>query len=299
MKRLFYLLLVCISTKTVISQTLKKIAEWDIPYTANSIEVDNSGNIYLCHTRTHQISRINTEIKPCTTQTIGGRGFNQDRFQQPKKIIAKNRQAILLLDYGNQRIVILNERLRYLEEINFNKAKYPIQNPLDLAQNISGDMYLLDENVPGVSKLSAKGEFIAYFGGYDWGAGSLVEPSQITVSNANFVYVWDKAKKCIQKYDMFGVYLHTIYVESISLTKYAVSEPYIFCLSADNKLFYYDQIEKKQMQEISGIEHKIIDFAITEPLDISERLKSRNYNQVSRKIYLLTDKKVVVFEIVL
>lgn len=285
-------------SKSVYSQVIKKVGEWSIPYAANSIEVDNSGNIYLCHTRTHQVSRINTEIKPCTTQTIGGRGFHQDRFNQPKKIVAKNRQAILLLDYGNQRVVILNERLRYLEEINFNKDKYVIQNPIDIAQNINGDIYILDENVPGVTKLSQKGEVIANFAGYDWGRGSLAEPTQIVVSNANFVYVWDRSKKHIQKYDMFGVYLHSISIDG-SLVRYAVSEPYIFYLTMDNTLIGYHQVEKKNesifFNEVS--QSKIVDFVVTEPLDIAERIKNRSYEQSMRKIYLLTEKSVVAYEI--
>ncbi len=282
------------------SQSLKELAEWQIPYPAAYLEIDNSGNIYLSHTQTHQISRINTEVKPCTTQTIGGRGFEQERFNKPKRIIAKNRQAVLVMDYGNQRIAVFNERLRYMEEINFNKNEYPVQNPTDIAQNISGDIYLIDENIPGVTKLSRKGEIIATFGGYDWGKGSLSEPVQIIVSNANFVYVWDKQKKCIQKYDVFGVYLHTIPVSYNKLTRFYVSEPYIFYLTSNKEVYCYSQIDKKESKmEIKEGLNSVLDIHITEPVDILERLKNKDYEQTVRRMYILTDTKVVVYEITL
>lgn len=281
------------------SQSLNYSKEWDIPITADYLEVDNSGNIYLSSARTHQISRINTEIKPCTTQTIGGRGFEQERFNKPKRIIAKNRQAILVMDYGNQRIAIFNERLRYLEEINFNKNEYTIKNPIDIAQNVSGDMYVIDENIPGVTKLSNKGDIIAVFGGYDWGNGSLSEPSQIVVSNANFVYVWDKQKKCIQKYDVFGAYLHTIPV-SYNLKRFYVTEPYIIYLNTENELYYYHQKDKKEGNIALTKDFKLItDIHITEPVDILERLKNKEYEQTVRKMYVLTEKKVIMYEITL
>lgn len=282
------------------SQSLKQAGEWQIPYYAEYLEIDNAGNIYLSHARTHQISRINTEVKPCTTQTIGGRGFEQERFNKPRRIVAKNRQAVLVMDYGNQRIGIFNERLRYLEEINFNKNKYPVQNPVDIAQNVSGDIYLIDENIPGITKLSPNGDLKATFGGYDWGRGSLSEPVQIMVSNANFVYVWDKQKKCIQKYDVFGVYLHTIPVSYSQLTKFYVSEPYLFYLTSENELWYYHQIDKKSGKiNIDSNAKPILDIHITEPLDILERLKSKEYEQSLRKMYILTDKAVLMYEIVL
>jgi hypothetical protein len=282
------------------SQVLKQVAEWQIPYPASYLEIDNSGNLYLSHTRTHQISRINTEVTPCTTQTIGGRGFEQERFNKPKRIVAKNRQAVLVMDYGNQRVAIFNERLRFMEEINFNKNEYAIQNPADIAQNISGDIYLIDENIPGVTKLSRKGEFITAFGGYDWGKGSLSEPVQIIVSNANFVYVWDRQKKCIQKYDVFGVYLHTLPILYNKLTHFYVTEPYIFYLTSDKELYCYHQIDKKESKiELKEELNSAVYIHITEPVDILERLKNRDYEQTTRKIYILTDTKVVMYEITL
>lgn len=282
-----------------LAQSLKEVATWSIPYPAEYIEVDNSGNIYLTHARTHQISRINTEIQPCTTQTIGGRGFEQERFNKPKRIMAKNRQSIAVLDYGNQRIALFNERLRYLKEIHFNKNEYPIQNPMDIAQNVSGDLYIIDENIPQVVKLS-DGNVMSTFGGYDWGKGSLLEPAQIVVSNANFVYVWDKQKNSIQKYDVFGVYLHNISLSQNKISRFYVTEPYIFYLTANNELFFYHQIEKREEKlNVDIPQSKIIDIHLTEPLDIVERLKSKEYTQSKRKMYLLTDSKVILYEVIL
>jgi len=299
MKVSFYFFIVFFSP-LAFAQSLKQVAEWTIPYPAEYLEVDNSGNIYLSHTRTNQISRINIEVKPCTTQTIGGRGFEQERFNKPKRIVAKNRQAIVVLDYGNQRLAIFNERLRYMKELNFNKNEYPVQNPIDIAQNVSGDLYVIDENIPQVIKLSPKGEIISTFGGYDWGAGSLSEPAQIVVSNANFIYVWDKQKQCIQKYDVFGVHLHTIPVTQNKISRFYVSEPYIFYLTSKNELYYYHQIDKNEYRILFDTPTGTIsDIHVTEPIDIAERLKNREYEQTMRKMYILTNTKVIVYEITL
>lgn len=285
----------------VLAQTdsvLVPLKTYDFLLPSQHFDVDNSGNIYLTHTQTNQITRINTEVKPCTLQTVGGRGMSVDRFNHPTEIISKNRQNILVLDTKNQRIVSLNELFRYLDEVSFSKIESPIQNPAHIAQNLNGDLYIIDENVPQVSKFSGKGVFINSFGSYDWGEGSLTEPNQIEVSNANFVYVWDKAKQKIKKYDIFGTYLSTLNPSIPTYKKFAVSEPYLMYIQ-DKKVAFYNQLTHKTREYVLNLPENIIDIHVTEPINIVERLKNKDLSQSTRYIYVLLNKQIQVFEITL
>ena len=74
------------------------------------------------------------------------------------------------------------------------------------------------------------------FGDFRAGKGSLMEPVKILRDNKNFLYVLDKKRDAIMKYDNFGNFIRTI--KGNDIITISLYEGFLYILSGDEILLY-------------------------------------------------------------
>lgn len=82
-----------------------------------------------------------------------------------------------------------------------------ISNPIDVAVDKDGSLYVVDQTGDLVVKLDSKGRYLTKFGGYGSGEGQFIQPYDVDVDGDGFVYVVDSGNDRIQKFDTEGVFI--------------------------------------------------------------------------------------------
>lgn len=175
------------------------------------ISVDPNGNVYVADTGNNRIQKFDEHGKLLTF--IGGFGWESEQFQRPLDICADNGLDVFVADYENNRIERYDKDLNWISSITSNPSaddKLQFAFPNSVSISIHGDLFIVDSENERILKLNTLREPVLSFGDYDWGQGALSQPSQITVSRNDKVYVSDSDKGSVFVYDYYGNYLSQI-----------------------------------------------------------------------------------------
>ncbi len=244
----------------------------------NQFDVDVYGNILVLDTD-HNVLRLYTKERVLLRE-VGGTGWENDQFDRPAGLWARNGIDVFVADYGNHRIQRFDRKLNFISSFSTRESSKPDERfgyPTDVALSRLGDLFICDGENSRIIKVNRFDRVERPFGGFDAGKGRLHQPTRVQLGPKDFVYVLDGNR--IVVFDSFGNYIHDL----VGLTKpasfYADSDGIV--VLDENGLYCFDYEERP----IRSIPIR----AITErPADVRSITISRG------SLYMMTDSGLTI-----
>lgn len=200
----FFVLLAALTSAEVLSQPA-----WSSRVRGNRLEVDIYGNMFVVETERSVVRLYSKDT--VLVREIGGQGWNNDQFDHPSGIWARNGIDVFVADYGNHRIQRFDRSLNYVATFSTRSSDNPDERfgyPTDVAVSRLGDLYICDSENTRIVKVDRFSQVERVFGGFDAGKGRLENPIRIEIGPHDYIYVLDSNR--ILVYDTFGNFLHEL-----------------------------------------------------------------------------------------
>ena len=172
-------------------------------------DVDVYGNIVVLDTD-HNVVRLYTKERALLRE-VGGSGWENNQFDRPAGLWARNGIDIFVADYGNHRIQRFDRKLNFISSFATRESPRPDERfgyPTDVALSRLGDLYICDGENSRVIKVNRFNKVERSFGGFDAGEGRLHQPTRVQLGPRDYVYVLDG--KRIVVFDSFGNYVRDL-----------------------------------------------------------------------------------------
>lgn len=143
--------------------------------------------------------------------SVGGSGWENDQFDRPAGIWARNGIDVFVADYGNHRIQRFDGHLNYVSTLSTRDNPNPdvrFGYPTDVALSRLGYLYVCDSENARIVKINQFGQVERTFGGFGAGEGRLLAPTQIQCGPHDQIFVQDGTR--IAVYDNFGNFLRQL-----------------------------------------------------------------------------------------
>lgn len=134
-----------------------------------------------------------------------------------------------------------------------DKLQFAFPNSVSIS--IHGDLFIVDSENKRILKLNTLREPVLSFADYDWGQGALSQPSRITVSRNDKVYVSDSDKGSVFVYDYYGNYISQIGRGVLQRPAGLALDQNNFLYVADSgndKVFVFDSVSGALVLEIGS-----------------------------------------------
>lgn len=186
---------------------------------ASSIQLDGEENMYLIDENRTKIFKYLAAYQYDSLLSLGGKSHREEGFLEIASLDISNRQTGYILDEGRQRISLIHPNLRVLQDLSLTSvsASSRIDAPQDILMgdmtaNSAGELFLLNLLDNQIYVLSAQGEWTLTFGGTDYGAGAILDPTSMELSLDNFLYVAEPEYNRIQVFDIFGTFRYSLQI---------------------------------------------------------------------------------------
>jgi uncharacterized protein (TIGR03663 family) len=190
------------------------------------IAVDNAGNIFVADTWNHRIQKFDATGRFVAQWgayiSLGDAAAASDpaintKFWGPRGIALDANGNVYVTDTGNKRVLIFDGNGKYLRQIasgmsptriapdyQFNQPG-ELNEPIGIAVDGSGAVYVADTNNRRIQKFDAAGKFVAQWpiSGTNWDAGPYLEPF-LALDNAGNLYVTAPTGQKILKFGPAG-----------------------------------------------------------------------------------------------
>ncbi len=189
--------------------TLASLHSQEVPLSAirgDRCDVDVADRITVIDTERSLVRLFRSD--GTELRSVGGQGWDNDQFDSPRAIWARNGVDIFVADYGNHRIQRFDRSLNFVSSFSTRESSNPDERfgyPTDVALSRLGDLFICDTENSRILKVSRLSKVDRYFGGFDAGKGRLIAPSRLTLGPRDHVYVLDGSR--IAVFDNFGNYL--------------------------------------------------------------------------------------------
>ncbi len=252
----FFFLLAALLPAEASSQSI-----WNSRIRGTRLEVDIYGNMFVVETERNVVRLYSKDT--VLVREIGGQGWDNNQFDRPSGIWARNGIDVFVADYGNHRIQRFDRSLNYVATFSTHDSDNPDERfgyPTDVAVSRLGDLYICDSENTRIVKVDRFSQVERVFGGFDAGKGRLENPTRIEIGPHDYIYVLDATR--ILVYDTFGNFLHEL-------------APGVFknlqCLYADNRrilvtdgttIYCFDENERLAsstlLQTLTGSEQAVV-----------------------------------------
>jgi phage tail-like protein len=149
------------------------------------LAMDRSGTLYWSDSAGNTIMRISgCDGQAGAVSCVGGEGSQPAQFKTPRGLLVpENRNALFVVDSGNDRIQIFDLETFQLVEIWGNSGSAPGQfsNPWTLAGDPAGNIYVVDYGNQRVQKFTSLGNVVPGFWQNMHDSGLLHQPSDVAV----------------------------------------------------------------------------------------------------------------------
>ncbi len=171
-----------------------------------SLDIDINGNLLVLERERCTLRQyLNDTV---LVREIGGPGWEDDQFDMPSGIWARNGIDVFVADYGNHRIQRFDRSLNFVASFSGHESGNSNERfgyPTDVTVSRLGDMFICDTENTRIVKVNRFSRVERVFGGFDAGKGRLRYPREIEVGPHDNVYVLDPPR--IVTFDNFGNYL--------------------------------------------------------------------------------------------
>lgn len=246
---------------------------------AISVTTDGKGFIYILDADNSEIIKYTLELKEI--KRAGKKGWNNGEFFSPSHIDASNGTNIFVSDKLNSRVQTFDLNLGFVSSILTDSEtiedKYKIRKPVCAVPINSLDLLVVDGDNPKVVFFYGSLNPVSYFGSYQSVSGALFNPVKIVRDSRNNVYILDRQKNSVLRYDNFGTYISEL--SAVDIISISVYSNFLYILTKSEIISY--ELSKNAYQDAvplpSGINLKnLTDLAVTG----------------SDKIYILEKKKI-------
>ena len=199
-------LLVLIFSLTAGESAGQTVAD-SLPIKGTHLDVDVYGNMIVLDTERNML-RLYSKDR-ILIREIGGSGWENDQFDRPAWVWARNGIDIFVADYGNHRIQRFDRKLNFISTLSTRESSSPDERfgyPTGVTLSRLGDLYICDGENSRILKVDRFTQVERVFGGFDAGKGRLQHPSTLQMGPKDYVYVLDG--KRIVVFDSFGNYAH-------------------------------------------------------------------------------------------
>jgi len=195
----------CASALLLLSPVLHA-QERVLPVRGERFDVDIYGTIYVLDSESCMLRVHDAQGK--LLRELGGQGWGNEQFDQPRGLWARNGLNIFVADYGNHRIQRYDRTISYVATLYTRDSDVPALRfgyPTDVSVSRQGDLFLCDGENVRILKVNQLNKVDRSFGGPGAGKGTLSSPTMIEVGPKDFVYVLDGDRVVV--FDSFGNYL--------------------------------------------------------------------------------------------
>ena len=193
----------------VVSAFAWQLGAQTLPVSGTQLDVDLLGNIYILNGEQNTLrllSKENTIIRE-----VGGSGWQNEQFDRPSGIWARNGIDVFVADFGNHRIQRFDRQLNYVSTLSTRDSDNPEERfgyPGDVAVSRLADLYICDTENSRIVKLNSLNNAQITFGGFGGGKGRLQNPSRVKIGPKDFLFVLDAPRVLV--YDSFGNYVREL-----------------------------------------------------------------------------------------
>ncbi|MCA9733003.1 NHL repeat-containing protein [candidate division KSB1 bacterium] len=185
--------------------------------TFNNLSVSTENLIYIVDAGLNRI--LMTDSLGHFIREVGGFGWELQQFDQPTAVWAENALDVFVADYNNSRIQRFDRTLNFVsaiigDEILADEKKFAF--PVAVAWSRFGDLFIIESELQRVIQFNELGEPLRTFGDYDEGAGRLVTPVDLCVSDENKIFVADRGRRSVIKFDYYGNFLQELPFHSMA-----------------------------------------------------------------------------------
>lgn len=174
-----------------------------------AISVDIYDNIFVLDSESSTL-RIYSKERALLHE-VGGQGWEQDRFDRPAGVWARNGIDVYVADYGNHRIQRYDRNLSFVSSLSTRDNRNRDEQfgyPSDVSLSRTGDLFICDTENSRIVKLNTLNGVSVPFGGFGAGQGRLLQPSRAQVGPKDNVYVLDEGRVLV--FDNFGNYVQDL-----------------------------------------------------------------------------------------
>ena len=174
-----------------------------------AISVDIYGNIFVLDSESSTL-RVYSKDRVLLHE-VGGQGWENDQFDRPSGIWARNGIDVYVADYGNHRIQRYDRNLAFVSSLFTRDNSNPDERfgyPSDVSLSRTGDLFICDTENSRIVKVNTLNGVSLPFGGFGAGQGRLLQPSRAQVGPKDNVYVLDAPRVVV--FDNFGNYLQDL-----------------------------------------------------------------------------------------
>jgi hypothetical protein len=179
--------------------------------------------------------------------SIGGAGWDNNQFDRPLGVWARNGIDIFIADYGNHRIQRFDRKLAFISSFSTRERTTPDERfgyPTDVAISRLGDLFICDGENSRILKVVGFNKIEKTFGGFDAGKGRLKRPEQIEVGPNDNVYVQDGTR--IVEFDNFGNFIREFAGEMFDGKPLLYADENGLGVFNSQRLFVFDKDDRLQ-----------------------------------------------------
>ncbi len=320
-RTVFTFLLACVFSPAF-AQEARTIASFQ---KAIALAVNASLNeCYVIEGGTNKILRLDSEGK--LLANIGGFGVQREGFDSPRDI-ATDGMNVYIADRGNQRISHFDRFLNFIALLQ-NRPDASVQvsepsgslssqvwRPISVSVSPQGDLFLIDEAQQQALRINPftfastqqqrQNPIQFIFGGFNSGAGRLIEPNRLQAAKSGKIFVSDEGAKCLFVYDLFGNFVAQVGKGMLKTPVALASGEVVQVLpNGERKLvewilavdegavFIFDALQQHGFRFIGKLDKSAVDAIVG-----TNAGKLMDVGVTASELYLLTEKKLVAVPI--
>jgi len=166
-----------------------------------SVAIDSNGFPWVIDRKENRLLKLGKDGQVLIK--VGASGSREGYFSRPSDLLIGNDGLIYVADKGNNRIQVFNNEGVFLNAFSKASASQPLDAPAAIAQDQSGNLYVLCEDRKIVVCLASNGKIIREIGSGPAGADAFDDPVSLAVSG-NELLVLDAGTKTVKVFTLDG-----------------------------------------------------------------------------------------------
>jgi tripartite motif-containing protein 71 len=254
----------------------------------SAVDIVQDGRIIVCDCGNHRLQVFDGGGK--FLKDIGGFGWANNQFDEPRDIWARSTIDIFVADYNNRRVQRFDKEFNFLNSLVSNPGyddRFQFREILSAAYSPRGDIFILDQGEKKVIKFKPDNKAEIAFAYFESGAGELIAPVQLDLTSDHRLLISDAAAKAVLIYDYYGNFIqkieHPLFKSPSGLAVDEQNRIYV-CdpLSAAIFIFTSRGTFLGQIETIDGLRFEY-------PLDLALAGRANHY-----RVYIIDKDRVII-----